>query len=157
MVSCMENNAIGIAYCNSLRSISSEPTTNCLIYIDSFASMVRKSDRPRITFCTHHRQGISLPTYRKPRIDFEKTCGMDLFCKGVPKIADSHLAICYFCWVRGGSKPTSELCSEIGSEPFSSLLQRASLLTNAIVATFVKVYIPRIRSPSFAFNFFNFA
>ena len=29
-------------------------------YIASFASMVRQPDRSRITFCSHHRQGISL-------------------------------------------------------------------------------------------------
>ena len=33
----------------------------------------------------HHRQGIRLSTDRKTRIDFKKNCGMDLFCKGVPK------------------------------------------------------------------------
>ena len=54
-------------------------------YIDSFASMARKPDRHRLTFCAPHRQGESLSTDRKTRIDFEKTCGMDRFCKGVPK------------------------------------------------------------------------
>ena len=41
--------------------------------------MVRKPDRPRTTFCSRHRQGISLSTDRKPRIDFEKTCSADQF------------------------------------------------------------------------------
>ena len=34
--------------------------------------MEQKPERPRITFCTHHRQGIRLSTDRKPQIDFEK-------------------------------------------------------------------------------------
>ena len=29
-------------------------------YIDSFASMAQKPDRSRTTFCSRHRQGISL-------------------------------------------------------------------------------------------------
>jgi len=43
-----------------------------ILWIDLFASIARKPDRPRITFYSHHRQGISLPTDRKTRIDFEK-------------------------------------------------------------------------------------
>ena len=34
---------------------------------------------------SHHRQGISLPTDRKPRIDFEKTCSADRFWKGITR------------------------------------------------------------------------
>ena len=35
--------------------------------------------------CSHHSQGISLSTDRKTRIDFEKTCGMDRFWKGITR------------------------------------------------------------------------
>ena len=47
--------------------------------------MAQKPDRSRITFCSHHRQEGSLSADGKPRIDFEKTCSADLFCKGVPR------------------------------------------------------------------------
>ena len=53
-------------------------------YIDSFTGMARKPDRPRITFCAHHRQGISMPADLETRIDFKKTCFADRFCKVVP-------------------------------------------------------------------------
>ena len=33
-----------------------------MLYIVSFASMVQKPDRSRITFCAHLRQGISVPS-----------------------------------------------------------------------------------------------
>ena len=46
--------------------------------------MEQKPERPRTTFGSHHRQGISLSADGKPWIDFEKTCSMDRFCKGVP-------------------------------------------------------------------------
>ena len=48
-------------------------------YIDSFASMERKPERPRLTFCAHPRQGLSLSTDLETRIDFEKTCPVDRF------------------------------------------------------------------------------
>ena len=35
------------------------------------------------TVNSRHRQGISLSADLKPWIGFEKTCDMDLFCKGV--------------------------------------------------------------------------
>ena len=50
--------------------------------------MARKSERPRTTFCSHHHQGISLSADSKARIDFEKTCGTDLFCNSVPSKGD---------------------------------------------------------------------
>ena len=45
MVGCMEGNAIDIARCDSLWSISGEPTTNRLSYIDSFASIALRPGR----------------------------------------------------------------------------------------------------------------
>ena len=51
--------------------------------------MARKPERPRTTFCAHHRQGISLSACLKTRIDFEKTCGMDRFC-GIIKAERRH-------------------------------------------------------------------
>ncbi len=41
-------------------------------YIASFTSIVGRSILGQI-FAAHHRQGVSLPTDRKTRIDFEKT------------------------------------------------------------------------------------
>ena len=38
-----------------------------------------------VTVNARQYQGISRPTDRKTWIDFEKTCGMDLFCKGITK------------------------------------------------------------------------
>ncbi len=37
-----------------------------------------------VTYNSHHHQGISLSADSKARIDFEKTCGTDLFCNSVP-------------------------------------------------------------------------
>ena len=37
-----------------------------------------------VTCNSHHHQGISLSADSKARIDFEKTCGTDLFCNSVP-------------------------------------------------------------------------
>ena len=94
-----------------------------LKYIDSFASMEQKPERPRTTFNSHHRQGISLSTNRKTRIDFEKTCGMDLFCKGVPKRIGSAFALpILFGRGRRGEKPSSNrLRLESGSSPFQKI------------------------------------
>ena len=58
--------------------------------------MVRKPDRPMITFGAHHRQGISLSVYFETRIDFEKTCGSDRFCNSVPRKKQIAKAICFF-------------------------------------------------------------
>ena len=40
---------------------------------------------------SHHRQGISLSSRLKTRIDFEKTCGMDRFCNSVPKNSENDV------------------------------------------------------------------
>ena len=61
-------------------------------YIDSFASMARKPDRSRITFCSHHRQGISLPTDRKPWIDFEKLAKWIYFVRVCQKGKRGHMS-----------------------------------------------------------------
>ena len=60
--------------------------------------MARKPERSRVAFCAHHRQGISLSADWKPWIDFEKTCGMDLFCKGVPRKKPFAKANGFFQW-----------------------------------------------------------
>ena len=44
----------------------------------------QKARKTAVACNSHHRQGISLLTDRKTRIDFEKTCGTDLFCNSVP-------------------------------------------------------------------------
>ena len=43
------------------------------------------SPRKKAVTCnSHHRQGISLSADFETWIDFEKTCGTDLFCNSVP-------------------------------------------------------------------------
>ena len=57
---------------------------NCFLH----RSVCKHGAAPRKTAVkcsSHHRQGISLSAYLKTRIDFEKTCGTDRFCKCVPK------------------------------------------------------------------------
>ena len=44
--------------------------------------MVRKPDRPRTTFCSHHYQGISVPKYKIIRTVFVAQYGSDVFCSG---------------------------------------------------------------------------
>ena len=56
------------------------------IYIDSFAGMMLSLRKTAVTCNSHHRQGISLSADSKARIDFEKTCGTDLFCNSVPSL-----------------------------------------------------------------------
>ena len=54
-------------------------------YIRLFSSMDVKSLTPQGFSASHHCQGMSLPARLKTRIDFKKTCSMDLFCSGVTK------------------------------------------------------------------------
>ena len=54
-------------------------------YIASFTGIVGNSLFWEI-FETHHHQGIILSAYFKPRIDFEKTYGMDRFCNSITKV-----------------------------------------------------------------------
>ena len=46
--------------------------------------------------CSHHHQGIRLSAEFETRIDFEKTCGTDLFCNSVPRKKQITYAICFF-------------------------------------------------------------
>ena len=47
--------------------------------------MVRKPDRPRTTFCSHHHQGISVPKHKIIRTVFVAQYGSDVFCSGNTK------------------------------------------------------------------------
>ena len=53
-------------------------------FLHSFVCKYGAASRKTAVKCSsHHRQGISLSTDRKPRIDFEKTCSADRFWKGI--------------------------------------------------------------------------
>ena len=120
MVSCMEGNAIDIARCNSLRSISSEPTTNRLIYIASFASMVLTARKIAVKCNSHHHQGISLSLCLKTWIDFEKACSMDRFCNSASKKRPTALRggpFSFLWWEQGVRELTPRKARSWGSHP----------------------------------------
>ena len=83
------------------------------IYIDSFAGMMLSLRKTAVKCNSHHRQGISLSADSKARIDFEKTCGTDLFCNSVPSR----------CYKRETRKKTTRDCGLFAIlKPFFNIL-----------------------------------
>ena len=63
--------------------------------------MVRKPERPRITFCSHHRQGISLSACLKNTDRFQKKLAIRIdfvrVCQNKRNRSRSGLFLLFFC------------------------------------------------------------